>query len=269
MIFQVTMGCSHNACTFCGMYKGKNFRIKPLNQILLEIKAAGERFPETEKVFLADGDALILPFEQWLTILEALNQTFKSLKRVSSYATPKAILKKGLIELKALQKAGLAMLYMGLETGDDRLLKAICKGVNAKEMIEAGQMVKASGILLSATLISGLGGQNHMDGHAIESARVINVIQPDYLGLLTLMLEPGTPLFDDSEFMVLSPEEVLLETRLLLTHLALTHTVFRSNHASNYLNLSGTLPMDQERLISQIDHVIASADFKEECFRML
>lgn len=259
LIVQITLGCSHNKCTFCSMYKDKPFKIRPLEDVLEDLRYARKAYPQVQKVFLADGDALILPMDSLRTILMTISELFPECKRVGIYGSPKSILLKTPEELTELRTLGLGIVYLGVETGNDPLLKAICKGVSRAEMILAGQTVKASGLKLSAMIISGLGGSHAWQDHARDSASAISAMDPDYVGLLTLLVSPGTELYEEvhkGSFTLLSPEEVFLETKLFVEQLDLTNAVFRSNHASNYVALSGNLPQDKQRLLSQIDQAL-------------
>ena len=272
-ILQVTVGCAHNRCTFCSMYKEKQFHVKPLEEVLAIIRAFSEKYPRVTRVFIADGDALVLPMAYWQTVLETLQASFPYMERVTAYGTPKDVLNKTPEELKQLKAAGLQMVYMGLESGSDLLLEHICKGATADEMVQAGQKLKAAGIKQSITVISGIGGRTHWELHAKETAKVLNAMDPDYVGLLTLLLDEDTPMLDDirtGKMAVLSPEEVLLETRLLLEKLNLSDCQFRSNHASNYLSLSGLLPTDKDKLLQQIDKALKNTHLlKSEHQRLL
>lgn len=272
-ILQVTVGCAHNDCTFCSMYKEKAFRIKPIEEVLEIIKAFSVKYPNVERVFVADGDALILPMAYWTTLLTTLKQSFPALKRVTAYGTPRDVLGKTLEELKTLKNEGLEMIYMGLETGSDKLLERIKKGATAAEMAEAGQKLKAAGLRQSVTVISGIGGRSDWEEHAVKTAEVLNLMDPEYVGLLTLLLDDDTPMLADirsGKMAVLSPEEVLCETKLLIENLNLSNCQFRSNHASNYLALSGHLPTDKGRLLSTIDSALNNqSQLKSEWHRRL
>jgi len=273
LIIQVTIGCSHNKCSFCSMYKGKKFKIKPIGEVIEDLNIARERYSRVEKIFLADGDALIIKTEELIFILKEIKRIFPECKRVGVYGSPKSILAKSDFELKVLKENGLKIIYLGVESGSDRILSNINKGVNSEEIINAGEKVKQSGILLSVTLISGLGGKAGLREHALKSAEVINKINPDYLGVLTLMIEPGTDLeieVRDGGFELLTPREVMGEMKLLIENLQLNGTVFRSNHASNYINLGGTFPTDKNRLLEEIKYVLNNDElYKEEKFRGL
>lgn len=258
-ILRVTRGCAHNKCTYCNMYRGVPFQILSDEEISRQIALAVHYGKESvRRVFLADGDALVLPTAKLLKILQALRENFPKLQRVASYAAPKDILRKSEEELRQLKEAGLQLLYYGMETGDDITLKAVNKGVNAAEAIEAGRRVTASGMKLSLMVILGLAGKEGSQRHALETAKAINIIQPTMLSALCLMLYRGSELldqFENGEFNPLSPQGLMEELHLMMQNIDLLqdkHCLFRSNHVSNYVQLAGTLPKDKERLLSEI-----------------
>lgn len=258
-ILRVTRGCAHNKCTYCNMYRGVPFQILKDEEISRQIAYAVHYGKDSvRRVFLADGDALVLPTEKLLKILQALKDNFPRLQRVASYAAPKDILRKSEEELRQLKEAGLKLLYYGMETGDDLTLKAVNKGVNAEEAIEAGRRVTASGMKLSLMVILGLAGKEGSERHALATAKAINIIQPTMLSALCLMLYRGSELldqFENGEFNPLSPQGLMQELHLMMQHIDLPqdkHCLFRSNHVSNYVQLAGTLPKDKERLLREI-----------------
>lgn len=272
LIIQVTIGCSHNKCTFCSMYRGKKFRVRPIEEIIEDLDMARETYPSIRRIFLADGDALVLKTEDLIKILDYIKENFPQCERVSVYGTPKNVLNKDMEELQLLNQKGLKMMYMGVESGDDEILRNINKGVDNEKIREAGIKVINSGIKLSITLISGLGGKENMEKHAVDSAKLINSINPDYIGLLTLILEKGTPLYDDyknGRFELLTPEEIMRETKLLIENLEVSNCVFRSNHASNYIPLGGTLNKDKEKLLSTLNKALRENLYREESLRRL
>jgi radical SAM superfamily enzyme YgiQ (UPF0313 family) len=273
LIVQVTIGCSHNGCSFCGMYKEKKFRIRDLVDIIEDLQQAKLSYGSFKKIFLADGDALVLETSKLIAILSKIKELFPSCERVGIYATPRDILRKSLDELRQLKDFGIGIVYLGVESGSNNILENINKGVTAQEMIMAGRKIKESGMKLSTTLISGVGGKSNSREHAIESAKIISAINPDYVGLLTLMLESGTKMHEDvqnGKFELLSPEQIMRETREFLQNLKVTNCIFRSNHASNYMALSGTLPGDKEKLLADIDSAIkGECSYKEEVYRRL
>lgn len=272
LIVQATIGCAHNKCTFCSMYKEKKFRIRKLDDILEDLNSAREYYKSIKRIFLADGDALILKTDDLLIILQHIKSIFPECERIGIYATPKDILNKSLNDLKVLKDNGLGIMYMGIESGNEDILNKINKGVDRKTMIKAGEKAKESGIKLSVTLISGLGGKDYIKEHAMDSAKVINEINPDYVGLLTLMMEEDTELYNDyieGNFELLSPEEVMIETKLFIENLNVKNCVFRSNHASNYISLKGTLNDDKDRLLNEIDEALKEDIYKPEGLRGL
>ena len=260
-ILRVTRGCAHNKCTYCNMYRGVPFQILKDEEISRQIALAAHYGKDkVRRVFLADGDALVLPTAKLLKILQALRDTFPKLQRVSSYAAPKDILRKSEEELRQLKEAGLQLLYYGMETGDDVTLKAVNKGVNGEEAVEAGRRVTASGMKLSIMVILGLAGKEGSKRHALETAKAINIIQPTMWSALCLMLYRGSELLDQFErgaFNPLSPAECMEELYTIMENVNLPedkHCLFRSNHISNYIPLAGTLPKDKQRLLREIKY---------------
>ena len=256
LIVQVTYGCSHNTCAFCSMYKEKRFALRPLEEVLEDFRIARQTYRHVDKVFLADGDALVRKASELYTILDTIRELFPECERVTSYASPASIRIRTDEELQTLRAKGLTMVYMGLESGSDEVLKLMRKGHPAAEIIEMGQKVRRNGIALSVTAITGLGGPELLETHAIETAKAFNAMNPEYIGMLTLMVEHGTPLYDwvrDGKFQLLTQPQVLEETRLLVENLDSPGSVFRMNHASNYLVLKGTLNQDKEAMLRTID----------------
>ena len=256
LIVQVTYGCSHNTCAFCSMYKEKRFALRPLDEVLEDFHIARQTYRHVDKVFLADGDALVRKASELYTILDTIRELFPECERVTSYASPSSIRIRTDEELRTLRAKGLTMVYMGLESGCDEVLKLMHKGHMSDEIVAMGQKVRRNGIALSVTAITGLGGPELLERHAIETAKAFNAMNPEYIGMLTLMVEPGTPLYDwvrDGEFQLLTQPQVLRETRLLVENLDSPGSVFRMNHASNYLVLKGTLNQDKEAMLHTID----------------
>ena len=256
LIVQVTYGCSHNTCAFCSMFKEKRFAVRPLEEVLEDFREARKTYPRVDRVFLADGDALVRKAEELYVILDTVRELFPECERVTSYASPASIRIRTEEELRTLRAKGLTMVYMGLESGCDDVLKLMRKGHMSDEIVAMGQKVRRCGIALSVTAITGLGGPELLERHAIETAEAFNAMNPEYIGMLTLMVEEGTPLYDwvhDGSFQLLSQQEVLEETRILVQHLDSPGSVFRMNHASNYLALRGTLNGDQQAMLRAID----------------
>ena len=271
-ILQATIGCKHNTCAFCDMYYEKTYRQRPLEEILEDLQLAKKAGYSPDRIFIADGDALAMDQEMLLAVLKDISLVFDKCKRVGIYATAKDVIDKGLDQLIELKNQGLGIVYLGLESGDDTVLKKMQKGSRSQTMIEAGRLVKEAGIKLSVTVISGLGGRLGWENHAIQTGRVLSEMDPDYIGLLTLMLSPNTPItqwIEKGEFVKLSPEEILLETKLMLEHLNVTSCAFRSNHASNYVSLSAQLPHEKNKALSQIEHALKHAGYKPESYRQL
>lgn len=259
LILQVTVGCKHNQCTFCSMYKGKPYHQKKREEIAEIINEGAALYPFAERIFLADGDALTLDTELLVDILKELYTRFPHLKRVGTYGGPLDILAKSPEELTLLQKHGLHIVYLGIESGSAEVLKQIKKGVTPQEMITAGQRIVTSGIFLSCTVISGLGGTENTKEHALETAKVVNAIDPHYFGTLTLMLEPQAPLLrqvNAGTFKLLNPWEVLQELKLMIQNIDVSNCIFRSNHASNYLTLKAHLPEERDALLTTLSNVI-------------
>jgi len=258
LIFQITIGCSQNHCAFCGMYKTKKFRIRPVEEILEEIGSIPpSRRAAIQRVFLADGDALVYPFEGLVTILDALATTFTGLTRVSSYASPNSLAGKDAGQLATLREKRLRLLYLGLESGDDATLLAVNKGFDSGRMAELALKARNAGIKLSVTAILGLAGRQRSREHAGATAAWVNRVNPEYFSLLTLFHrhnEAFVNALDQCSF-----GELMQEASGMLRQLNPSHTILRSNHVSNFLNLAGSYPKDRERLIADMDAAIAHA----------
>jgi radical SAM superfamily enzyme YgiQ (UPF0313 family) len=257
ILLQVTVGCSHNRCTFCPAYKGVKFRIKSFSEIeedILEVEGVHAR-----RVFLCDGDALIIPQPRLLEILACIQGHLHGIERIGTYANAKSIIKKSQVDLAALHALGLNIVYMGVETGNAGILQMINKGANTARIIEAGRRIKEAGIKLSVTILLGIGGKERSLEHALDTAWVLNEIDPDYIGALTLMLVPGTPLYDDYVHGRFIPPDTfgyLSELAMIVNKTSLTNCLFSSNHASNYLPIRAHLPFDQEKTVQTIEHIL-------------
>ena len=273
LIVQVTYGCSHNRCAFCDMYDDKHFAMRPMAEIREDFELARRVYKRVDRVFLADGDALMRKTADLIEILGLIYGLFPECERVSCYASPASLQVKSEDELRMLRARGLQMVYMGLESGCDAVLTRMQKGHDAAAIVAAGQKARRCGFALSVTAISGLGSVALWRQHAADTAKAVSAIKPEYLGLLTLMVEHGTPLeswVKNGEFTLLSPLEVLKETELFLQQVDSEGTVFRANHASNYLTLKGTLNGDREALLGQIGAALAGRrDLKPEFLRAL
>lgn len=259
LIFQVTLGCSHNRCAFCIMYRKKKFRVQPWEDLKADILEMALTDRGTNRIFLADGDALVVDTDYLVRILTFLYEKFPSLERVSAYANPSNLLEKSAEELQRIQKAGLQMLYFGIETGDDDLLVKIRKGATSQDLITSAQKAIDAGFILSATVILGLAGKKGSKTHAIETARVCSAINPHYLSALTIILEDNNRYFFrclGEGWALMDKLEILHELRTMIEHLQLNNCIFRSNHASNYLPIKATLHQDKERLLQEIDNAL-------------
>lgn len=258
-LVQATIGCSHNGCTFCGMYKGKKYRVRELDDILWDIRETACFYNQFEKVFICDGDAISMDTEDLLTILREIKKDFPKCRLISTYAGPRSTLSKTPEELMLLHEAGLGRAYLGVETGMDSLLKSTNKGVNRAEMLEAGTRLREAGIDLWGIILIGLGGKPLSMENARETAKIINEMRPNHLSAMNYTPVEGTKLGNQAlrgEFQVLSAQESLLETAELIRNLDVTGMHFTSDHASNYLPLKGTLNEDREKLLAMIDGAV-------------
>ena len=277
----LTAGCSNNTCTFCGYY-GSKLRIREVDAVKKEIDAMSlymrngirvSTFPDIvyavmsgwdgRRVFLQDGDAVVYPFPKLHGILQYLNLKFPSLERIGSYATPQDILRRTVDELRILREDKLGILYMGVESGDDEVLKKIGKGVTHDQVVEAGRKVKEAGIILSVTVILGLAGKGGSERHALETARILTELDPDYAGALTLTMVRGTPLYKQwkqNEFNLVSPFDFLRELKTIVENVHCTNCFFSSMHASNYLAIRGKLPGDKARMLRELESVLVNRD---------
>jgi len=263
-LLPVTIGCSHNKCTFCCTYIGVKFRIRPLEDIKQDIDRVAHNYSwSLRRVFLEDGDALICPQHRLVEVLKYLNKKFPYLDRVATYATPQAALIKSVDELKELNQLGLKLAFMGVETGDEELLQRVNKGVTYAQIVEAGRKLKQAGITTSVTVILGLGGVDGSENHAVKTAKLLSDIDPDFAGALTILLVPGTPLHKDWEegkFSLISPFQSLEELKLIIQNSSFTSCFFTANHASNYLPIKVRLPEQKAEAIKLIDDVLAKKD---------
>mgnify|MGYP003971785295 FL=1 len=275
ILLQVTLGCSHNKCTFCGTYSDKRFTIKDDNIILSDILFASQVMKRQDRVFLMDGDALIIPQKRLMWILDRIREHLPWVKRVGAYANAKGIKMKSADDLKALRGNGLGILYLGVETGDDALLKKIRKGSTGQHLIKMGRKVREAGIKLSVTVLLGIAGNDPALSlqHARATGDVLSAMDPNYVGALTVMLIPGTALYDEykrGEFQLLNERETLVELREMIAHTNLSRGMFFSNHASNYLPIKARLPRGKDTALAQIDSALAGdIDLRPEWSRAL
>jgi radical SAM superfamily enzyme YgiQ (UPF0313 family) len=273
ILLQVTVGCSHNKCTFCGTYTDKRFRIKDDNMILGDILFASKYMKRQDRVFLMDGDALIIPQKRLMWILDRIKEHLPWVRRVGAYANAKSIKMKTPEQLKDLKKNGLGILYLGVETGDEELLKKIRKGSSPQHLINMGRKVREAGIKLSATVLLGIAGRERSLEHAKATGELLSGMDPNYVGALTVMLLPGTPLheeFQNGTFEVPTEKELLLELREMIAHTNLSRGLFFSNHASNYLPIKARLPKGKQVALDQIDSALkGDIALREEWMRAL
>lgn len=256
ILLQVTVGCSHNKCTFCGTYKDKRFRIKEDRIILSDILFASKYMKRQDRVFLMDGDALIIPQKRLTWILNRVREHLPWVRRVGAYANAKSIKMKTMEELTQLRENGLGILYLGVETGDAHLLKEIRKGTNAENLIRMGRKVRKAGIKLSVTVLLGIAGRERSLEHARATGELLSAMDPNYVGALTVMLIPGTPLHEDftsGKFELPDERGLLMELREMIVHTNLSRGLFFSNHASNYLPVKARLPKGKQQALDQID----------------
>ena len=273
LLLQITLGCSHNKCTFCGTYPDKTFRKRPIDEVFEDIDSVKPYAGSITRIFLCDGDAMVLSQDHLLKVLDRLNSAFPNLQRVGIYANARDILKKMPEELEELSRKKLTIGYIGLESGSDEVLRRVKKGATAQEQIDAVRKAQEAGIKMSVIALLGLGGRELSEEHAKKTAWALNEMQPRFASFLTLMLVPGTELagqYQRGEFELLEPMEFLVELRIIVRDLELKNTIFRTNHASNFLALGGTFPKDKEKILAELDRGIdGDAPLRPEFFRGL
>jgi len=273
ILLQVTLGCSHNKCTFCGTFRDKRFDIKKDDVIFEDIEFARQHCRRQNRLFICDGDALIVPQKRLVKILKQIKDRLPWVERVGLYANTKGIGMKSDEQLKELKGLGVKLVYMGLESGDDQILKEVRKGADSAKMIKMGRRIKNSGMQLSVTVLVGLGGKERSKSHALETGKVLSAIDPDFVGALSLMLVPGTELndqFQKGEFSLISPEEMLEELGLMISSTNLSNGLFHANHASNYLPIRAKLPWEKEKTLELISQALqGNVELKPEFMRAL
>jgi radical SAM superfamily enzyme YgiQ (UPF0313 family) len=263
LILQVTIGCSHNRCTFCGSFKDKKFRVRSLEEVREDVEEAKQYARYIKKVFIADGDALIIPQKRLIPIVELVRDAFPKLERIGVYGNTKSILKKSVEDLKALKDLGVGIIYLGVESGDQIVLDRVCKGTILDNTAEAAKRVKDAGITLSVTVLLGLGGVERGLIHAEETGKFLSRIDPDYAGALSVIVVPGTPLAEEvakGTFVVPDPYMLLEELYVMIKNTNVTHMFFASNHASNYLPVKAWLPEEKDKVLRAIQHVLDQRD---------
>jgi len=261
LIFQVTLGCSWNRCVFCISYKTKDYLVRPFEEVERDVAEMSRCYPDTKRIFLADGDPLEAPTDHLVKVLDLMNRRFPSLERISTYAGPTNLKDKTLEELKTLKARKLDILYLGIETGNDELLGKIRKGATAEQIVEAGRKAIRAGLRMSAFIILGLGGVDGSHAHAKDSARVVNDIDPQFLATLTLMVGPHGRVYEEKimggGFRLVDRKQSLQELRWFVEDLEITHCKFGTEHASNYLPIHGmTLPGDKDEILRLIDKAL-------------
>ncbi|MGB3341125.1 MAG: radical SAM protein [bacterium] len=263
-ILQITYGCSHNNCTFCPTYLDKPFKVRPISEVLEDIETAQYAIPKTRRVFLADGNAMVLPAKQLMRILDALNTAFPELQRIGIYANARDILDKTDEELHILFNKKLAVLYIGLESGSDKVLQRVNKGATAQEIIKAVLKARNAGFKVSVIGLLGLGGIDSWQEHAEATGQAVSAMSPRFFSLLTLMVVPGTVLYEQEQsgnFFLPQPIEMLKEMKIIIEHTDVkSGCIFRTNHASNYLALEGCLPKDKETLLQTVDSALRKGE---------
>ena len=273
ILLQVTVGCSHNKCTFCPTYKEKRFRIKDNDTILSDILFASKYMKRQDRVFLMDGDALIIPQKRLMWILDRIKEHLPWVRRVGAYANTKSVKMKSLEELIDLRKNGLGILYLGVESGDDEVRKKVRKGSSALACIEMGRKIKEAGIKLSVTVLLGIAGREHSMAHARATGELLSAMDPEYVGALTVMVVPGTDLYEEyrqGDFQLPDERGLLMELREMIVHTHLTRGLFFSNHASNYLPVKARLPRGKQDALDLIDAALkGEVGLKPEWLRAL
>ncbi|MEA3545559.1 MAG: radical SAM protein [Thermodesulfobacteriota bacterium] len=268
LILQITIGCSQNQCRFCGMYKMKQFRVRSVADIAAEIDAIPEPHRHHyQRIFLADGDALVYPQAELMKILDLLNEKFPRLARVGVYASPNSLTTKSVAEMEQLKARRLRILYFGLESGDPQTVEWIVKGFNPNQMLELCHNAQTAGMKLSITAILGLAGRQRSREHAIATAEWINQLSPAYFSLLTMFKRHNDAYFEAIE--PLTNGEIIAETLLIMEHLRPQKTILRSNHVSNILNLAGSYPKDREKMITQTQVALAEARKNRDWFNQV
>ena len=263
LIIQATIGCPHNQCTFCGMYKMKRYRVRPLHEIREDLQMARRVWADPFSVFLADGNTIAMRTDDLVQVLDYVREAFPNVQRISCYGGARFIRGRKVEDLRRLKEHGLQIVYMGLESGDDEILRRVHKGATAEDYVRAAAKMRESGILLSTYVLAGLGGRERMREHALGSAATLNRMKPDYIRIRTLAFLPGFPLYEQlqaGEFQECTGREITEETRLLMENLQVDGAEFLSDHISNYLPLYGRLPEDKKRMLAAIEEALAVPD---------
>jgi radical SAM superfamily enzyme YgiQ (UPF0313 family) len=263
LIIQPTIGCPHNKCAFCGMYRNKKYRVRPLEEVREDLQMAKRVWVRPESVFLADGNTIAMRTDDLVQVLDYVREAFPDVARISCYGGARFIKGRKVADLEKLREHGLSIVYMGLESGDDVILERVNKGATADDYVRAAEKMRAAGIELSTYVLAGLGGRSRTREHALGSAATLNRMKPDFIRIRTLVFLPGFPLYDEVQsgrFVECTGREIALETRLLLENLQVEGAQFLSDHVSNYLPLYGRLPEDRDRMLISIDEALADPD---------
>ncbi len=263
LILQVTVGCSHNRCTFCPTYKNTRFRIRDMAEVRAMVEEARQWAAHARRIFLCDGDALVIPQRRLLPLLELLNESFPRLERIGIYANARSILNKSVQELQELRQRKLGILYLGVESGDDEVLSRVRKGADRNKLLRAALRAKEAGLILSVTVLLGLGGVEASRRHALQTASLLSEMDPHYVGALTLMVVQSTPLYWEMSrgaFRLPDTFQLIQELEIMIRHAQLTDCYFTSNHASNYLPLKVRLPTQKQQALKLIQEVLAMRD---------
>ncbi len=262
LIIQATLGCRHNRCTFCGSYLNKPFSIRKIEDIKEDLAESAHMGP-VRRVFLADGDALCIPQKRLVQILDLVNHYHPEAERIGIYGNARDVLRKSVDDLRRLNQLKLGIVYLGVETGDEKLLRKISKGADYGQLVEAATKVKEAGIALSVTVLLGIGGVDGSVDHARQTAKILTDMDPDFVGALSVILVPGTPLYDEFSrglFSLPDPFGLIEELRIMIAESSFSNCVFRSNHASNYLPVKASLPREKKKILAAIDDIINSRD---------
>ncbi len=268
LLIQATIGCPHNKCTFCQMYKGVKFRIRPVEEIKEDLLAARNYYGEyIESLFFPDGNTILMRTNQLVEIFEYAGELFPHLSRITVYGSSRFVNKKSLEDLKRLYQAGLRRVHTGMESGDDVILAQVCKGTTSQEIIAAGNKLKEAGIQVSEYYLTGIGGLARTREHAINSAKTLSQFSPNFIRIRTLVPYPGTPLYEDYQngsFQLLTAHQALQEVRLLIENLECDNSMLLSDHMANYGNINGLLPRDKAVMLKELDQLLT---YPADCFR--
>ena len=268
LLLQLTIGCSHNRCSFCAMYSEKKFRVRPIEDVFADIDEAAQMYPETRRIFICDGDALSAGYDKFLAVCKRINERFPRLGRIAAYVNARDILELSHDQLRQLRSMRFSLAYLGLESGSDRVLDMINKGASSEDMVNMIKHAEACGIKISVIALLGIGGRSLSAEHAAETTRVLNEMQPKRLSFLNTIILPKTALniqTQNGKFKPLTDREIVKELRTIIAELDLKSTVFRANHTSNLIALEGRMPRDKQSMLEQIDKALPLAQDEVTC----